>query len=215
MSIRDSLLAILDQGPCYGYQLGYEFEMRTGGSVPLNTGQIYSTLERLDAAGLIQSSGADDEGRALYTITPAGREDVQSWLSTPVPHDMRRNELATKLALAVSLPGIDIAHVIQTQRHAAMNTLQELTRLKRNSSSSVDGLDLGWSLLLDAHLFEVEAEVRWLDHCETRIARAIAENVDLSVPLNPDPPKRGRPTRAPASSASHTNATPKGADNVR
>jgi DNA-binding PadR family transcriptional regulator len=45
VSVRQSLLAILDQGPCYGYQLKSEFDRRTGSTWPLNVGQIYNTLE--------------------------------------------------------------------------------------------------------------------------------------------------------------------------
>ena len=47
MSVRQSLLAILDQGSCYGYQLRTEYERRTGAPT-LNVGQIYTTLERLE-----------------------------------------------------------------------------------------------------------------------------------------------------------------------
>ena len=58
MSVRQSLLAILDQAPCYGYQLRGEFETRTGGTWPLNVGQVYTTLSRLERDGLVEASGA-------------------------------------------------------------------------------------------------------------------------------------------------------------
>ena len=47
MSVRNALLALLEQGPRYGYQLRAEFEHRTGGTWPLNVGQVYTTLSRL------------------------------------------------------------------------------------------------------------------------------------------------------------------------
>jgi len=44
MSIRRGLLALLAQEPMYGAQLRSEFESRTGGTWPLNVGQVYTTL---------------------------------------------------------------------------------------------------------------------------------------------------------------------------
>ena len=49
MSIRHSLLALLQDKPRYGYQLRVEFEDRTGSAWPLNIGQVYTTLARLEA----------------------------------------------------------------------------------------------------------------------------------------------------------------------
>lgn len=191
MSIKDSLLAILTQGPCYGYQLGYEFDARTGGAVPLNTGQIYTTLDRLQNAKMVEDGGLNREGQSLYRITESGRTHVRSWLSTPITHEIRRNELATKLSLAISLPQVDVIDIIQRQRSESIRSLQELTRLKGEAMTT----DLAWELLLDAHLFEIESEIRWLDHCETKLARARRAGVDPSFPLNPTPPRRGRPAR--------------------
>lgn len=53
MSIRHGLLALLDRGPRYGYQLRTEFESRTGATWPLNVGQVYTTLARLERDGLV------------------------------------------------------------------------------------------------------------------------------------------------------------------
>ena len=130
MTVRQSLLAILDQSPCYGYQLRGEFDARTGGTWPLNAGQVYSTLERLERDGLITSDGADGEGRVRYSITQAGSAEVAAWLSAPVQRQAARDELAMKLAVAATLPGVSIADVIQVQRSASIATLQELTRTK-------------------------------------------------------------------------------------
>ena len=52
MSIRHSLLALLVEGDAYGNQLRTAFEERTGGTWPLNIGQVYQTLDRLVRDGL-------------------------------------------------------------------------------------------------------------------------------------------------------------------
>ena len=182
MSVRQSLLALLDLEPMYGYQLRIEFESRTGSTWPLNIGQVYTTLGRLERDGLVVSQGADEEGHTHYVITDEGRAEVHQWFVTPVGRGTPpRDELAIKLALAVSVPGIDVTAVVQTQRTATIRALQDYTRLKQragdgsaNSGSDSPG-DLAWLLVLDALVFQAEAEVRWLDHCETRLTRAAAK----------------------------------------
>jgi DNA-binding PadR family transcriptional regulator len=171
MSVRQALLALLEQGPRYGYQLRAEFEQRTGSTWPLNVGQVYTTLTRLERDGLVEGTGADDEGHVMYEVTPAGRDEVSAWFTTPVPRTQPpRDELAIKLALAVTVPGVDVGSLIQRQRTATMTALQDYTRLKRNG----DG-DLAWSLVLDSLVFAAEAEIRWLDHCESRLRRAAVD----------------------------------------
>lgn len=172
MSVRQSLLAILDQAPCYGYQLRSEFETRTGGTWPLNVGQVYTTLDRLERDGLVSRDGADDEGRLRYGITDAGSREVRGWLSAPVVRQQVRDELAMKLAIACTLPGVDVPGLIQTQRTATLAVLQDLTRTKSAQAAPASPSDLAWSLVVESMIFAVEAEARWLDHAEATIARA-------------------------------------------
>ena len=81
MAIRHGLLALLDEGPAYGYQLKAAFEERTGGTWLLNIGQVYTTLARAERDGLVAHLEVDDEGRVIYEITAAGREVVARWTS--------------------------------------------------------------------------------------------------------------------------------------
>jgi DNA-binding PadR family transcriptional regulator len=176
VSIRLGLLALLEQGPMYGYQLRSEFETRTGATWPLNVGQVYTTLSRLERDGLVEAGGQDDEGHAVYRITAAGRAEVLDWFSTPVSRTSPpRDELAIKLAMAVTVPGVDVRAVVQGQRTATLRALQDYTRLKAGAGATGDPHDLAWLLVLDSLVFAAEAEVRWLDHCEARLARAAAE----------------------------------------
>ena len=85
MSVRQSLLAILDQGPCYGYQLRAEFDRRTGSTWPLNVGQIYNTLDRLERDGLVEKGDVDEHGHVYWEITDAGADEVRSWLGLAGP----------------------------------------------------------------------------------------------------------------------------------
>ncbi|TFD15057.1 PadR family transcriptional regulator [Cryobacterium sp. TMT1-2-2] len=196
MSVRQSLLAILNQGPCYGYQLRAEFDRRTGSTWPLNVGQIYNTLDRLERDGLVQKADIDADGQNYVEITDAGRAEVAEWLGSPVVRTIAtRDELAIKLAIAVTLPGVDIAQVIQVQRTATMRTLQELTRTKNATADPESSEQLAWLLVIDSLIFAAEAEARWLDHSESRLTRARAAGLADPLPLNTDVPKRGRPAK--------------------
>ena len=168
MSIKQALLALLTEGEQYGYELRAGFETRTGGAWPLNIGQVYTTLDRLEKSGLVERREPDAEGHVHYGLTDAGRASTEEWWVTPAPHPSPgRDDVAMKIALAVSLPGADVARVIQVQRKSTMETLQDLTRAKR---ASADGDD-AWELVADSLIFRAEAELRWLDHTETRLAR--------------------------------------------
>ena len=183
MSIRQGLLALLEQEPMYGYQLRAEFESRTGGTWPLNVGQVYTTLSRLERDGLLEAAGQDDDGHAVYRITPAGRDEVRSWFATPVSRETPpRDELAIKLAMAVTVPGVDVGAVVQRQRTATIRALQDYTRLKASTAEPAAEGDMAWLLVLESLIFTAEAEVRWLDHCEARLARAALHRREEPAP---------------------------------
>jgi DNA-binding PadR family transcriptional regulator len=178
MSIKHGLLALLERGPMHGYQLRVAFEESTGGTWPLNIGQVYTTLSRLERDGLVRPLPESGGGQRPYQITEAGRAELAGWFATPVSRsDRPRDELAIKLALALSTPGVDVPAVVQAQRSATMRALQEYTRLKARADEPAD---LSWRLVLDAMLFQAEAEVRWLDHCEASLVRYSAP--PLTVP---------------------------------
>jgi DNA-binding PadR family transcriptional regulator len=171
MSIRHSLLALLYQQPRHGYQLRSEFESRTRGAWPLNIGQVYTTLDRLERDGLVRSEAGDDgDSRVIYSITDAGRAETDAWFGSAVVRaDPPRNELAIKVALAVTLPGVDVATVIQAQREATLGVLQEYSRSRRDTAANQRAADTAWLLILDSLVFHAEAELRWLDLCEARM----------------------------------------------
>jgi DNA-binding PadR family transcriptional regulator len=189
MSVKQAMLALLEQGPMYGYQLRAEFEQRTGSTWPLNVGQVYTTLSRLERDGLVEQVEDADaaptgerDSHVVYRLTDSGRAEVSEWFTTPVPRTQPpRDELAIKLAIAVTLPGVDVGTIIQRQRSATIAALQDYTRLKRSGRAATPQQpeDLAWSLVLDSLVFDAEAEVRWLDHCEARLRRAAADRQDV------------------------------------
>ncbi len=163
----------------YGYQLRAEFESRTGGTWPLNVGQVYTTLARLERDGLVEPAGEDAHKHVFYRCTEAGAAELREWFERPVNVEGRpRDELAIKLGLAVGSPAVDVRAVIQRQRTHTMRTLRDYTRLKADIAET----DLAWQLVLDSLIFQAEAEVRWLDYCEERLERSAPEAVETAPP---------------------------------
>lgn len=210
MSVKHSLLALLGEGPRYGAALRAEFEERTGGTWPLNVGQVYTTLGRLERDGLVTREGATgqdaDSATIRYAVTPAGRAEVARWWAEPVDRTTTpREELAIKLALAVTVTGVDVPHLVQVQRRATMQHLQELTRLKRTGQPGAGAqeapapADLAWGLVLDNLIFTAEAELRWLDHVEARVTRAAGAGRSAG--------RRGGVAASPAVAAEETHGT--------
>jgi DNA-binding PadR family transcriptional regulator len=184
MSIRQGILALLAEGPRHGYQLRQDFEAGTGGTWPLNIGQVYTTLARLERDDLVAVAGDGDASHKMYQLTDSGQVELERWFQTPVRREDRpRDELAIKLAMAARLEGVDVHAVVQAQRTDTMRALQDYTALKRGGGPGDLDDDLAWSMVLDSLLFAAEAEIRWLDACETRLSRRAAASGPPSLTL--------------------------------
>jgi DNA-binding PadR family transcriptional regulator len=169
VSVKFGLLALLDEAPSHGYNLKTAFERRTGGSWALNIGQVYTTIQRLERDGLVESVGTPgpDDDRREYRITPAGREQLAAWFENPVvPEAPARDELTIKVLLAAAAGDVDVTALLQRQRRASVEQLQAYTRRKAKADPE---RDVAFLILLDALIFRTEAEVRWLDACDARI----------------------------------------------
>ena len=166
MSVKFGLLALLADAPAHGYELKTAFERRTGGSWAINIGQVYTTLQRLERDGLVTEQPSAGE-RHDYRITPAGTEALEAWFSSPVVAEAPpRDELTIKVLLAVAAGDVDVTEILQRQRRASVEQLQAYTRRKAHADPD---LDVAFLILIDALIFRIEAEIRWLDASEARI----------------------------------------------
>ena len=182
MSVRHALLALLSAGPKYGFQLRQELEASTGDVWPLNVGQVYSTLQRLEHSGQIESDGsAADSPQKSFRITSEGRKELDHWLRTPP--DMTsppRDELVIKVLSAMRVPEVDVRDVIQVHRRYLVELMQMWTRLKEDEAE----FDLTLALVVDAELFRLDSVIRWLDAADGRLRRAVIDPpIPSTVPL--------------------------------
>jgi DNA-binding PadR family transcriptional regulator len=168
MSIRHAMLALLSEGPKYGLQLREEFEARTGEVWPLNVGQVYTTLQRLERDGLVESDGGDEGPQKAFRVTAAGERELDAWLRTPPDlSSPPRDELVIKVLIALRVPGTDVHAVIQAHRRYLVELMQQWTRIKQDGPAH----DLNLALAVDAELYRLDAVIRWLDTAESRLRR--------------------------------------------
>jgi DNA-binding PadR family transcriptional regulator len=194
VSVRHALLALLSEGPKYGLQLRQEFEARTGEVWPLNVGQVYTTLQRLERDGLVEADDSADDGpQKGFHITEEGEAELTKWLRTPPDFSSPpRDELVIKVLVALELPGVDVHDVVQVHRRYLVELMQQWTRLKEDGSR----FDLSFALVVDAELFRLDSLVRWLDTADGRLKRAAAEG-DAPAPRAFPLPKARRKVGAP------------------
>jgi DNA-binding PadR family transcriptional regulator len=185
MSVRHALLALLSEGAKYGLQLRQEFESRTGEVWPLNVGQVYLTLQRLERDELVESDDGERDGpQKMFRITAAGADELAAWLRTPPDlANPPRDELVIKVLVALRLPGVDVPGLLQTHRRHLVELMQRYTHIKADAAPD----DLSLRLVADAELFRLEGVVRWIDAAEVRLSQRPVDSVaESSVPAQPE-----------------------------
>jgi len=186
MSVPHALLALLSEGPKHGLRLQSEFESRTGEVWPLNVGQVYTTLQRLERDGLVETDGGESERQKRYRITTAGSWELAEWLRTPpelVPPP--RDELVIKVLVALQIPDTDVQEILQVHRRHVIEIMQRYTKIKAAAAED----DVALALVADAELFRLEAIVRWLDAANVRLKQ-------MPSPAPATPAARDEPAHA-------------------
>src|SRR4051812_41382008 len=166
------LMGLLSAEPRYGYELKAVFEQILGGTWPLNIGQVYTVLSRLEKEGLVACQVVPQDllpDRKVYALTDAGEAALAQWADEPVDGPVRlRDEFFLKvLVRSLSEDGDDAMALIQRQRHSHMQALAELAQLQGDPS-----MHQATSLLLEGAVLRMEADLKWLDLCEERLKDA-------------------------------------------
>src|SRR5689334_6246120 len=191
--VQRALLALLAQQARHGYELHDLFEAAVGGHWELNSGQIYSSLDRLERDGLVVEEAVERSGgpdKRVWALTPDGMTELLYWYRTAVPRDYRlRDEFYLKLMLALVTQLEKPRQILQVQRRELFQELHDLTA-RRNILNPRQ--ELARILLLDSAIMHTEAELRWLDMIESRLD----EMRDQPLVL-PPPRPRGRPRKTP------------------
>jgi DNA-binding PadR family transcriptional regulator len=172
--MRNALLAVLARGPAHGYELKQAVEGAFGGAwPPINIGQIYTTLSRLERDGLVRSMHIEQAHRPdkkVYELTNDGRRELDDWFAAPSAGPRLRDELFMKVILA-GLPGLnggaDPIQLIERQRRGFLQSLRELGDLATSPETLANPAA---ALLFEGAMLHIEADLKWLERCETFLA---------------------------------------------
>jgi DNA-binding PadR family transcriptional regulator len=163
---------------------------------PLNVGQVYTTLQRPERDGLVESDeSGEDSPQKIFRITSDGELELAGWLRTPPDlSSPPRDELVMKVLIALQVPGTDPHEVIQAHRRYLVELMQQWRRIKDDEAQG----DLGLALAIDAELFRLDSVVRWLDVADARLESTQAGPVapkpeQVQAPL----PRHRRELRTP------------------
>lgn len=174
MVTTNTLLALLEPEPAYGYTLKQKYDTWFAHRRPLAYGQVYATLARLEKRGLAKAleveSGAGPD-RRRYRITTDGVTTVENWVYTArEPDEFAASDLYTRVTLAL-LSGRPAERVLSSQREAHMRRMRELQQRRRSAT----GADL---LAVTYELTHLDADLRWIEQSGNRLGRVLKEIAD-------------------------------------
>jgi DNA-binding PadR family transcriptional regulator len=198
MSVRYAILGLLAQKPRHGYELRAAFEAVVGGdrNWDVKPAQIYTTLERLEDAELVERQSDLGEGerpsRRVYAITTQGDQALHEWFTSGVTPEHQRDEFFIKLMIGLASGEADPARLIQNQRSHLFQELHDATTLRESYDPQTE---IAKILLLDKSVMHLEADLRWLDIIEQRL-----EEVKNQPLPEPNIRPRGRPRKRIAGS---------------
>jgi DNA-binding PadR family transcriptional regulator len=193
MSVKHALLALLYQRPMYGYELGKQLSISVSAEWDVKPGQIANTLTRLKDTGqvdyeIVETSDAPD--RKVYTLTEKGIDELRTWYLTPETRDYRLGDsFYIKLVLSLLGGPVSSEQVLMVQRRELYQQLHDVTDLRRKTDPR---RQLPWVLLLDSAIMHLEADLRWIEMCESRLP-----DLKQYTPPKPQPKARGRPRQKP------------------
>ena len=167
--MRLPFLALLADGPAHGYELRSAYQERCGALLPpMNAGQVYNTLGRLESSGLVAGEEVPQQGRPdrrVYRITDAGRDELKAWVARPVGATRFGDEFFFKLAFA-GLGGLaDPATLIDEREADCLQSLRDTDAVARSGDPGSPA-----ALLAERAAVHLEAELRWLETCRERLA---------------------------------------------
>jgi DNA-binding PadR family transcriptional regulator len=192
MTVKHGILGLLALKPRYGYELRAAFLAVVGGKQnwDIKPAQIYSTLARLEKAGLAKAAGGGkprNPEKRVFSITAEGRSELERWFAVSEPPVHQRDVTYLKMVLSLATGLADSRKILSRER--AM-LYRELHRVTVRRTEADPQRELALILLLDKTVMHLEADLRWLDMLESRL-----DEVKQQPVPKPHLRPRGRPKK--------------------
>ncbi|WP_290706725.1 MULTISPECIES: PadR family transcriptional regulator [Gordonia] len=100
MALENAIMVSLAERPGTGYEIAQQFDRSIGHFWSATHQQVYRTLKKLHADGLVDFEPVVQDGRPdkkVYQLSGLGRERLATWVSTPTPVTPLRNEIGVKI----------------------------------------------------------------------------------------------------------------------
>jgi DNA-binding PadR family transcriptional regulator len=169
--VRFLFLALLGAGRAHGYDLKRAYDAQFGAIWgPLNIGQVYTTMARLERDGFVTHTTVaqgDRPDKKVYEITAAGRAALDAWMGEADDVPAVKSDFVLKL-VAARLTGGDPGPILARQRQRYLQSLRDLDALAAPDGGPANG-DGVHALLVEGAALHLDAELRWLDLCEQRL----------------------------------------------
>lgn len=161
------ILSLLAQAPTHGYDLLQSYDLLFLQVLPpLNAGQIYTTLSRLERDGLVRKSEVEQTGKPdknVYELAAEGKQELLEWFSEPVVGSRLKDNFYLKL-MSARLSGLaDPRQLIVTQRQKYLQSLHNLNALALQPAMTAESAK---ELLIQGMILHIKADLEWLDLCE-------------------------------------------------
>lgn len=189
--MKHLLLALLRPGPRYGLELKQHHDRLVGVvSGPVNVGQIYTTLGRLERDGLVAHRVEPSDvgpNRKVYELTEVGAKEVERWLQTPPAGPELKSEALTKIVAAIELDRPELPDLVRDHRQSCLEALRALDMAMAESDGSPAA-----DALTQAAALHIQADLRWLDHIESTATGRRAKQLSTKHRTKQQAKQRGR-----------------------
>ncbi len=176
MSVAHTILGVLMDAPAHGYAIKKQLAgAPTAGEGPLNDGQLYPALARMEREGWITKEVVEQRrspSKHLYRLTDAGRGEFFDWLAgdrSRAPHPWKFDFLQRCAFLRHLDPGR-----VELQLAAEIERVSEcLTGLERFAGEvAARDPDLYREMLVDYGIRIQRLRRDWLEELQGRVTRS-------------------------------------------
>ena len=165
--MRELFLTLLANRSVHGYEIRRALEGEFGDLLPpLNAGQIYTTLARLERDGLVvgRDVAEDARGKRIYELTGEGRVALQRWIDAPVSGTRLKDEFFMKFVVVAAAGRADPYQLLDAQRREYLRALRELDGIDGERTNGATA-----ELLVEGAILHLKADMEWLDVIEQRL----------------------------------------------